>query len=53
MTDGVAVAGLPPSVDAALAALAGVADRPLDEHVAVFDDVHRRLQDALAALDER
>ncbi|MCW2778920.1 MAG: hypothetical protein JWN17_2645 [Frankiales bacterium] len=46
-------AGPPPAVAAALAALDGVADRPLDEHVEVFDDVHRRLQDALAALDER
>ncbi|MCU1520406.1 MAG: hypothetical protein JWN19_791, partial [Arthrobacter sp.] len=45
--------GPPPAVAAALAALDGVADRPLDEHVEVFDEVHRRLQDALATLDER
>jgi hypothetical protein len=39
-------------VSAALAVLDGVGDRPLDEHVAVFDAVHRQLQDALATLDE-
>ncbi len=44
---------VPPAVEAALAALDGVVDRPLEEHVDVFDEVHRRLQDALATLDER
>lgn len=44
---------VPPAVAEALQALAGVTDRPLEEHVDVFDAVHRRLQDALAALDER
>ncbi|MCU1693164.1 MAG: hypothetical protein JWM64_2255 [Frankiales bacterium] len=44
--------GPPPSVVAALDALEGVLDRPLEEHVQVYDDVHRRLQDALAALDQ-
>lgn len=32
--------------------LAQLADRPVAEHVDVFDAVHRRLQDALATLDE-
>lgn len=32
-------------------ALAGLDDRPLAEHVEVFDGVHRTLQDALASLD--
>lgn len=39
-------------VDAALTALEGIAERPVSEHVAVYDEVHRLLQDALAALDE-
>ncbi len=33
-------------------ALAGLDGRPLAEHVEVFDAVHRRLQDALATIDE-
>ena len=33
----------------ALAGLEGLADRPLDEHVAVFERIHAALQDALAA----
>jgi len=32
-------------------ALAGLDDRPLPDHVEVFDGVHRTLQDALASLD--
>ena len=32
--------------------LDGLADRPVTEHVAVFDEVHRALQDALATLDQ-
>lgn len=32
--------------------LATLSDLPVAEHVDVFDGVHRRLQDALAALDE-
>jgi hypothetical protein len=32
--------------------LAGLADRPVVEHVAVLDDAHRLLQDTLATLDE-
>ncbi|MCW2600627.1 MAG: hypothetical protein JWM02_2456 [Frankiales bacterium] len=40
------------AVDAALARLDGLDDRPVGEHVEVFDAVHRSLQDALATLDE-
>lgn len=32
-------------------ALADLEERPLPEHVEVFDAVHRTLQDALASLD--
>lgn len=39
-------------VDAALGRLDGLQELPVREHVAVFDEVHRALQDALAALDE-
>ena len=39
-------------VDAALAHLDGLDDRPVGEHVAAYDAVHRGLQDALATLDE-
>lgn len=39
-------------VDAALGRLDGLQERPVAEHVAIFDEVHRALQDALAALDE-
>lgn len=38
-------------VDAALAELATTTGRPAAEHVEVFEDVHRRLQDSLASLD--
>jgi hypothetical protein len=41
-----------PAVDEALAALSTLEGRPLAEHVAALDDAHRRLQDALATLDE-
>jgi hypothetical protein len=40
------------SVDSALARLADLEELPVAEHVAVYDEVHRLLQDALAALDE-
>ncbi len=40
------------AVAAALALLDGIEERPVAEHVEVFDAVHRSLQDALAALDE-
>ncbi|GHD08970.1 hypothetical protein [Zhihengliuella salsuginis] len=36
-------------VDEALAALDAAANRPLDEHVAVFEDVHARLRESLEA----
>lgn len=39
-------------VEQAVAALEQTAERPVSEHVAVLDGVHRSLQDALAALDE-
>jgi hypothetical protein len=41
-----------PAVDTALARLEDLAEQPVTEHVAVYDEVHRLLQDALAALDE-
>ena len=41
-----------PRVQAALARLTELDDRPVSEHVAVFEDVHRRLHEALTALDE-
>ena len=40
-----------PRVDAALARLADTQARPAADHVEVFEDVHRRLQDSLASLD--
>ena len=41
-----------PAVDEAVARLRELEVRPVDEHVDVLDHVHRRLQDALATLDE-
>jgi hypothetical protein len=41
-----------PSADAARARLSGVDEAPLEEHVEVYEDVHRRLQEGLADLDE-
>lgn len=43
---------MPDQVDQALALLDELDDRPVSEHVEVFDQVHRSLQDALATLDE-
>ena len=40
------------AVDTAIERLEALAERPVAEHVAVYDEVHRLLQDALAALDE-
>ena len=40
------------AVDGALERLEQLDDLPVGEHVAVYDEVHRLLQDALAALDE-
>jgi hypothetical protein len=46
----------PPSgvaaADEARARLAAVGDAPLEQHVEVYEDVHRRLQEGLADLDE-
>ena len=41
-----------PDLTAALRALDGLAERPVHEHVEVFDALHRTLQDALSTLDE-
>ncbi|TDC06458.1 hypothetical protein [Actinomadura bangladeshensis] len=38
-----------PRVDAAVAPLAGLGGRPVQEHVEIFEDVHRRLQELLAS----
>lgn len=40
-----------PRVDAALARLDELEGRPVTEHRAVFEDVHRRLRDVLGELD--
>lgn len=40
------------AVEAALELLDQLDARPVVEHVEVFDEVHRALQDTLAALDE-
>ncbi len=40
-----------PRVDAALARLAELDGRPAAEHVEIYEDVHRRLQEALADPD--
>ena len=44
--------GAAPGVLEALARLEELDQRPVVEHVEVFDGVHRLLQDALATLDE-
>lgn len=49
-------AGTPSKVPAAVLVarqrLTQLGDAPVGEHVEVFDEVHRLLQDALATLDE-
>jgi hypothetical protein len=40
------------SVDAALDRLRDAESAPLEEHVEIYDDVQRRLHDALAELDD-
>jgi hypothetical protein len=40
-------------VDAATARLTEIPDLPTSDHVGVYDDVHRRLQDALSDADVR
>ena len=42
-----------PRVDAALARLDELAGRPVTEHRAIFEDVHRRLREVLGELDTR
>jgi hypothetical protein len=42
-----------PRVDAALARLDELGRRPVTEHRAIFEDVHRRLRDVLGELDSR
>jgi hypothetical protein len=41
------------SADEARERLSAVESAPLEEHVEVYEDVHRRLQEGLADLDER
>ncbi|MFD7454549.1 hypothetical protein [Kitasatospora sp. NPDC059827] len=41
-----------PGVDAGLARLEALDGVPAEAHVAVYEDVHQRLADALAALDQ-
>jgi hypothetical protein len=41
-----------PRVDQVLSGLAGIDDLPTADHVGVYDQVHRGLQDALANLDQ-
>lgn len=41
-----------PGVDAALARLEALDGVPAEAHVAVYEDVHQRLVDTLAALDQ-
>ena len=43
---------VPEGVTGALQRLEALDGTPVAEHVEVFDDVHRLLQDALASLDE-
>ena len=40
------------AADEAKARLQDIDDAPLEEHVEVYEDVHRRLQEGLADLDE-
>jgi len=41
-----------PAADAARARLDDLADAPLEDHVDIYEDAHRRLQEGLADLDE-
>ena len=52
LAEGFRTDGVPPTVLAARERLAQLDDAPVAEHVEVFDEVHRLLQDALATLDE-
>lgn len=42
-----------PAADAAADRLGELEQAPLDEHVEIYEDVHRRLQEGLADLDEQ
>ena len=42
-----------PAADAAAGRLDDLDDAALDEHVEIYEDVHRRLQEGLADLDEQ
>ena len=41
-----------PRVDAAMTRLADLDGKPVAEHVEIFEDVQRRLQEALTGLDD-
>jgi hypothetical protein len=41
-----------PAVDAAIKRLHALDELPVAEHVGIFDEAHRELQDSLADLDE-
>ncbi|MFA1551213.1 hypothetical protein [Actinomadura chokoriensis] len=41
-----------PRVDAAVAGLGGLGGRSVSEHVEIYEDVHRRLQELLASADQ-
>jgi hypothetical protein len=51
--DDTAPASGAPATEAARTRLAELDETPLEGHVEVFEDVHRRLQEGLADLDER
>lgn len=42
-----------PAADDAAARLEALDNAPLEEHVEIFEDVHGRLQEGLADLDEQ
>jgi hypothetical protein len=42
-----------PAADEAAARLRDLDDAPVDEHVEIYEDAHRRLEAGLADLDER
>jgi len=42
-----------PAADEAAARLRDLDDAPVDQHVEIYEDAHRRLEEGLADLDER
>jgi len=42
-----------PAADEAAARLRDLDDAPVEEHVEIYEDAHRRLEEGLADLDER